>query len=122
MTDSEKEFLANYGITFDSKGNTPVLDVEKHVKNPYVNAYIGAMILSQYLDSVWGREDGVARLDRMIARYNGGPKGFEENNIAKKSLKDVYSSVPEVTQRYMAKILGKDAVMDVLVNDFGINY
>lgn len=123
LSEKEREFLKNYGIVFNAQGKARAL-TDKDILDPYLNAYIGALILSQYMDdpNIGKGKDGTVRIDKMIARYNWGSRGYDANIKPKPDItfNQVYAVVPEVTKRYIAKVLGKDATMDVLHNDFGI--
>ncbi len=120
MTPAEIAFLKKYNVVFNDKGHTRFFN-NSDVFNPYINAYIGAMIISQYLDASWGKDpNGNARVDRIIAHYNWSPEKARIAGIRTKSFKDVYNSVPFVTQAYIGKILGEGGAMDIILNDLKI--
>lgn len=116
LTPAEKEKLASFGITFDSKGNTRKL-TQADLKNPELNILIGSITLGQYIDKVWGTENGNIRMDRIIALYNWGLGGFTKNQLDKKDLSGVLANVPVVTKSYIQKMLGKDGALDIAIND-----
>jgi hypothetical protein len=123
LSTKEREFLKKYNIVFDSKGYARPLTNED-VLDPYLNAYIGALILSRYMDDpeIGKGKDGTIRIEKMIARYNMGSQDYDRliKPNPQYNFNQVYAVVPEVTKRYIAKVLGKDATMDVLHKDFGI--
>ena len=116
LTPAEKEKLAMFGITFDSKGNTRKLTQEDLVK-PELNILIGSIILGQYIDKVWATENGNIRMDRIIALYNWGLGGFNNNQLDKKDLQGVLANIPSVTKTYINKFLGKNGALDIAIND-----
>jgi soluble lytic murein transglycosylase-like protein len=117
LSQAEKEKLASFKITFDAKGNTRTL-TQADLQNPELNILIGSIILGQYIDEVWGKDpDGKIRMDRIIAKYNWGLKGFKENGLATKNIKDVLANVPLTTKTYIEKMLGKNGALDIAVND-----
>lgn len=116
LNEVEKNRLKDFGITFDKNGNTRVI-TQADLQNPELNILIGSMILNQFLDQSWGKENGKIRLDRIIARYNWGQAGFNRNALDKKSLKDVLANIPAVTATYIHKMLGKNGALDIAIND-----
>jgi len=117
LSTAEKEKLASFKITFDSKGNTRSM-TQADLQNPELNILIGSIILGQYIDQSWGTDaDGTVRMDRIIALYNWGIGGFKKTGIATKSLPDVLASVPTITKAYIQKMLGKNGALDIAVND-----
>lgn len=120
LNPAEKEKLASFGIVFNAKGQTREL-TQSDLQNPELNILIGSIILGQYLDTKWGTENGQARMDRVIARYNWGPAGFDRTKIAQKSLDQVLQSVPAVTRVYINKMLGQNGALDIAVNDMKIS-
>lgn len=116
ITDFEKEKLKSFGITFDKQGNTRAI-TQADLQNPELNILIGSIILNQYLDQKWGKEDGNIRMDRIIARYNWGQAGFNRNSLDEKDLKGVLAGIPSVTATYIHKMLGKNGALDIAIND-----
>jgi soluble lytic murein transglycosylase-like protein len=120
LTPAEKEKLASFGIVFNAKGQTRKL-TQADLQNPELNILIGSIILGQYLDEKWGTENGQARMDRVIAKYNWGQAGFKREKIGEKSLSQVLQSVPAVTKVYINKMLGEHGALDIAVNDMKIS-
>jgi soluble lytic murein transglycosylase-like protein len=116
LNEFEKNKLKSFGITFDAKGNTRAI-TQADLQNPELNILIGSIILNQYLDQSWGKEDGKIRMDRIIARYNWGSAGFRRNTLDKKDLKEVLANIPAVTATYIHKMLGKNGALDIALND-----
>jgi soluble lytic murein transglycosylase-like protein len=120
LSPAEKEKFASFGIVFNSKGQTRKL-TQADLQNPELNILVGSIILGQYLDTKWGTENGQARMDRVIARYNWGQAGFNRTKIGEKSLDQVLQSVPDVTRVYINKMLGQNGALDIAVNDMKIS-
>jgi len=117
LTQAEKDKLASFGIKFDAAGNTRAI-TQADLQNPELNILIGSIILGQYIDKPWGADaDGNIRMDRVIALYNWGLKGFNNNNIATKTLPQILTSIPSTTKTYIQKMLGKNGALDVAIND-----
>ena len=112
--------IASFGIIFNAKGQTRKL-TQADLQNPELNILVGSIILGQYLDTKWGTENGQARMDRVIARYNWGQAGFNRTQIGEKSLDQVLKSVPDVTRVYINKMLGQNGALDIAVNDMKIS-
>jgi hypothetical protein len=120
LSPAEKEKFASFGIIFNAKGQTRKL-TQADLQNPELNILVGSIILGQYLDTKWGTENGQARMDRVIARYNWGQAGFNRTQIGEKSLDQVLKSVPDVTRVYINKMLGQNGALDIAVNDMKIS-
>ena len=117
LSDVEKEILAKYGFKFDKSGNTKAFTQADLVK-PELNLLVGSIILGQFIDSTWGTDpDGTIRMDRIIARYNWGPAGFERNKLGTASFNTVYNNIPSTTKAYIQKMLGKNGALDIAIND-----
>lgn len=119
MTPAEKDKLAAYGIKFNTAGKTRAITQADQVK-PELNILIGSIVLGQLVDTAWGTQDGVIRLDRVISVYNAGPYG----DTGKKARLGNYptpialsQAVNPVTRTYIQKIMGKDGAMDIATSD-----
>jgi hypothetical protein len=113
MTKSEKDKLASFGITFDSKGKTRDITNADQLK-PELNILIGTILLGQLVDTDWGTEDGEIKLDRVIAVYNAGAygdTGKKARSKAYKTPKDLANAVNTVTRAYINKILGTNGAL-----------
>lgn len=113
MTKAEKDKLASFGITFDSKGKTRAITNADQLK-PELNILIGTMLLGQLVDTDWGTEDGEIKLDRVIAVYNAGAygdTGKKARSKAYKTPKDLANAVNTVTRAYINKILGTNGAL-----------
>jgi soluble lytic murein transglycosylase-like protein len=119
LSEFEKQKLKSFGITFDAKGNTRKLTMQDQM-NPELNILIGSIILGQYMDKPWGTTNGAIRMDRIIALYNWGLKGFNNTGIANKDTAQVVTSVPAITAGYIKKMLGKNGSLDIAVNDLKV--
>ena len=119
LTPAEKDKLASFKITFDSKGNTRAL-TQADLKNPELNILVGSIILGQYIDKTWGTENGNIRMDRIIALYNWGLAGFNRNQLDKKDLQGVLANIPVITKAYIQKMLGKNGTLDIAINDMNL--
>jgi hypothetical protein len=119
LSPAEKAKFAEYGITFDSKGNTRAITSADQVK-PELNILIGAMILGQLMDEKWASVGGKLRLDRVIAVYNAGAFG-ETGKKARlgqhPSASALANDVNVITRAYINKLLGRDGVLDVVSTD-----
>lgn len=119
MTPAERAKLAEYNIVFDSDGKTRSITNADQLK-PELNILIGSIILGQLMDENWARDNGVLRLDRVIAVYNAGAYGETGkkarlgNYPTPKALAD---SVNPITRSYIAKIVGKDGALHIIDTD-----
>jgi hypothetical protein len=113
MTKAEKDKLASFGITFDSKGKTREITNADQLK-PELNILIGTILLGQLVDTDWGTEDGEIKLDRVIAVYNAGAygdTGKKARSKAYKTPKDLANAVNSITRAYINKILGTNGAL-----------
>ncbi len=119
MTPDEKDKLAAFGIKFDKAGKTRVITQADQIK-PELNILIGSIVLGQLVDTSWGTQDGVIRLDRVISVYNAGPYGDTGkkarlgNHASPLALANVVNST---TRSYIQKIMGKDGALDIASSD-----
>jgi len=115
----EKSKLAEYGITFDAKGKTRKITSADQVK-PELNILIGSIVLGQLVDTNWGTDNGVLRLDRIIVVWNSGAYGTDGEKARKgnyKTASSLAAVVNETSSRYIKKILGKGGALDVNKED-----
>jgi hypothetical protein len=119
LSPAEKSKLAQFGITFDSKGKTRTITNADQVK-PELNILIGGIILGQLMDEKWASSGGTLRLDRVIAVYNAGAFG----ETGKKARLGNHSTplalakdVNTITRAYINKIMGRDGALDVITTD-----
>jgi hypothetical protein len=118
LSEEEKKLLAKYKITFDSKTGFIRPITEKDQIKPELNILIGAIWLGQLVDSDWATDsEGFTRVDRIISMYNWGLGGFNKQKIGTKSKADVLASIPASTKQYVAKMIGKNGVMDIMTSD-----
>lgn len=136
MSQAEEEFLSKYNIKMIKSGDKYIIGGDsvvtsgnqRHIKkataiDPWLNIYVGAMYLGQYLDEPWGREaNGDVRMDRIVARYNGGQGAFAKRSIGTKTTAQILAdtTLPEVTKAYIRKVSGKNGSLDVAVNTLKI--
>jgi len=119
LTPGERDKLAQFGIRFDKAGKTRVITQADQVK-PELNILIGSIILGQLIDTKWGTQNGVIRLDRVISVYNAGAYGDTGekarlgNYPTPLALANVVNSI---TRAYIAKIMGKDGALDIVTSD-----
>jgi hypothetical protein len=119
MTPDEKDKLAAFGIKFDKAGKTRVITQADQIK-PELNILIGSIVLGQLVDTSWGTQDGVIRLDRVISVYNAGPYGDTGkkarlgNHASPLALANVVNAT---TRAYIQKIMGKDGALDIASSD-----
>jgi soluble lytic murein transglycosylase-like protein len=118
MTPAEKDKLAAFGIKF-TNGKTRAITQADQIK-PELNILIGSIVLGQLVDTSWGTQDGVIRLDRVISVYNAGAYG----DTGKKARLGNYPTpaalaavVNSVTKSYIQKIMGKDGALDIATSD-----
>jgi len=133
MTPAEKDKLKEYGITFDSLGKTRVITEADQMK-PELNILIGSILLGQLADSylqgksadspAWATENGVLRLDRMIAVYNAGGGGttgktarFGGHPTAYQLAQAVKNNGNIITFKYISRLMGKGGYYEYLLND-----
>jgi hypothetical protein len=115
----EKSKLAEYGITFNANGKTRIITSADQVK-PELNILIGSIVLGQLVDTNWGTDKGVLRLDRIIVVWNSGGYGTDGVKARKggfKTASSLAANVNDVSSRYIKKILGKDGAMHVNKED-----
>lgn len=119
LTPDEKDKLAKFGIKFDASGKTRVITQADQIK-PELNILIGSILLGQLVDTTWGTQDGVIRLDRVISVYNAGPYG----DTGKKARLGNYPSplalanvINTTSASYIKKIMGKDGALDIATSD-----
>jgi soluble lytic murein transglycosylase-like protein len=119
LTPDEKDKLAAFGIKFDKAGKTRVITQADQIK-PELNILIGSIVLGQLVDTTWGTQDGVIRLDRVISVYNAGPYGDTGkkarlgNHPSPLALANVVNTT---TSSYIKKIMGKDGALDIATSD-----
>jgi soluble lytic murein transglycosylase-like protein len=119
LTPDEKDKLAAFGIKFDKAGKTRVITQADQIK-PELNILIGSIVLGQLVDTTWGTQDGVIRLDRVISVYNAGPYGDTGkkarlgNHASPLALANVVNTT---TSSYIKKIMGKDGALDIATSD-----
>jgi soluble lytic murein transglycosylase-like protein len=119
MTPAEKDKLATFGIKFNNAGKTRAITQADQIK-PELNILIGSIVLGQLVDTSWGTQDGVIRLDRVISVYNAGAYG----DTGKKARLGNYATpaalaaaVNSTTRAYIQKIMGKDGALDIATSD-----
>ena len=119
MTPAEKDKLAAFGIKFNNAGKTRAITQADQIK-PELNILIGSIVLGQLVDTNWGTQDGVIRLDRVISVYNAGAYG----DTGKKARLGNYptpsslaNAVNSTTRAYIQKIMGKDGALDIATSD-----
>ena len=123
MSPLEKSKLAEFGITFDSKGKTRNLTIADQQK-PQLNILIGSIILGQLIDTNWGTSANGLRLDRVIAVYNSGATslaGKKAMSGKHRNASELAADVDPITSAYIKKIMGKDGAMHVDVDDLKQN-
>jgi soluble lytic murein transglycosylase-like protein len=119
LTPDEKDKLAAFGIKFDKAGKTRVITQADQIK-PELNILIGSIVLGQLVDTTWGTQDGVIRLDRVISVYNAGAYGDTGkkarlgNHASPLALANVVNTT---TASYIKKIMGKDGALDIATSD-----
>jgi len=119
LSPAEKSKLAEYGITFDSKGKTRAITNADQLK-PELNILIGSIVLGQLVDTDWGTDKGTLRLDRVISVYNAGMYG----DTGKKAIYGGHKTpallaadVNKISSAYIKKIMGKNGALDVAVTE-----
>lgn len=119
MSPAEKSKLAAYGIRFDEKGKTRKITNADQLK-PELNILIGSIILGQLIDTEWGTDKGVIRLDRVISVYNAGAYG-ETGKKARlgghRTPALLAAAVNPTTRAYIKKILGKNGALEIATTD-----
>jgi soluble lytic murein transglycosylase-like protein len=119
LSPAEKSKLAQYGIKFDKDGKTRTITNADQLK-PELNILIASIILGQLVDTTWGTQNGVIRLDRVIAVYNAGAFG-ETGKKARlgnhKTPALLAADVNPTTRAYIKKILGKNGALEVATTD-----
>jgi soluble lytic murein transglycosylase-like protein len=119
LTPDEKDKLAAFGIKFDKAGKTRVITQADQIK-PELNILIGSIVLGQLVDTTWGTQDGVIRLDRVISVYNAGAYGDTGkkarlgNHASPLALANVVNTT---TASYIKKIMCKDGALDIATSD-----
>lgn len=120
LSQAEKEKLATFNIKFDANGKTREITNADQLK-PELNILIGSIILGQLAEEPWATFSGLIRWDRVIAVYNSGAfgdtgkKARTGNHSTPKALAD---DVNTITKAYIAKMLGKDGVLDLIQKNF----
>ena len=120
LSQAEKDKLESYNIKFYSEGKTRVITNADQIK-PELNILIGSIILSQMVTEPWATFSGLIRWDRIIAVYNSGAfgdtgkKARTGNHATPKALHD---DVNTITKAYIAKMLGKNGVLDLIQSNF----
>ena len=119
MSPAEKSKLAEFGIIFDSKGKTREITNADQLK-PELNILIGSIVMGQLVDTKWGTENGVLRLDRVIVVYNSG--GYTDSGKAArlggyKTASSLAAVVNIISSDYIKKILGKGGALEVNKED-----
>lgn len=120
LSQAEKEKLATFNIKFDADGKTRQITNADQLK-PELNILIGSIILGQLAEEPWATFSGLIRWDRVIAVYNSGAfgdtgkKARTGNHSTPKALAD---DVNTITKAYIAKMLGKDGVLDLIQRSF----
>ena len=119
MSPAEKAKLAEYGIKFDAKGKTRVITNADQLK-PELNILIGSILLGQLIDTNWGTENGIMRLDRVIAVYNAGAFGTtgklaRNGKHATPAL--LANDVNPTTSAYIKKMMGKNGALEIATTD-----
>ena len=119
MSPAEKSKLAEYGITFDAKGKTRAITNADQLK-PELNILIGSIILGQLIDTAWGTDGGVMRLDRVISVYNAGAFGATGKKArlgGHKTPAALAADINATSSAYIKKIMGKNGALEVLTTD-----
>lgn len=119
LTPDEKDKLAAFGIKFDSSGKTRTITQADQVK-PELNILIGSIVLGQLVDTTWGTDNGVIRLDRVISVYNAGPYGDTGKKArfgGHKTPLELANVVNTTTRSYIQKMMGKDGALDIATTD-----
>ena len=119
MSPAEKAKLAEYGIKFDANGKTRAITNADQLK-PELNILIGSIILGQLIDTNWGTDNGVMRLDRVISVYNAGAFGAtgKKARLGKHRTPALLAAdVNPTTSAYIKKIMGKNGALEVASTD-----
>lgn len=119
LTLAEKDKLASFNIRFDKNGKTRVITQSDQIK-PELNILIGSIVLGQLVDTSWGTDNGVIRLDRIISVYNAGAYGSagKEARLGNHPTPLALSKVVNpVTRSYIQKIMGKDGALDIATSE-----
>lgn len=130
LSKAEEDKLKSYGLTFNSSGQLNRHFNQSDLVKPELNILVGSILLGQYVDSyfdggkrqnIWGTdENGVLRLDRIIAVYNAGAYGDTGKKARTGNYKtpyDLAKAVNPTTASYIAKIYGVNGSMDVATSD-----
>lgn len=130
LSKAEEDKLRVYGLTFNSSGQLNRHFNQSDLVKPELNILVGSILLGQYVDSyfdggkrqnIWGTdENGVLRLDRIIAVYNAGAYGDTGKKARTGNYKTAYDlakAVNSTTASYIAKIYGVNGSMDVATSD-----
>lgn len=136
LTDVEKQILSKFGINFDNKGKTRVINCNDQ-KQPELNILIGTIILGQIISELdsknkgWAVEDNdTLRLDKIISIYNGGAfskagkmaqtsvmNGVPVDTTTVKKFRDLVGTFNNTTKNYVDLIMGKDGFLDILTSE-----
>lgn len=90
--------------------NTGVSFTKKELKDPKINILIGSMLLGQYIDKY--TENKKVRLDKVVIAYNKSAKTADR---AGSTIEDAMKNLPKETSKYIAKFLGKNGTMDLMI-------
>jgi len=82
---------------------------------PEFNILVGAMLVKQLIDEF--SENGVMRIDKVIAIYNGGRYSKAGKKIIpfKGSTKELLTQVPKETSDYIKKLGGVNSILESIV-------
>lgn len=115
MTPNERAKLAEFGIHFNSNGETRNITNSDQLK-PELNILIGSIILGQLIDTSWATVNGKVKLDRVIAVYNAGAfgdTGRKARSGRYKTPAELASVINPISRSYIAKMLGYNGAMHI---------
>lgn len=123
MSAAEKEYIKRFIPAFNSDGSvksekelTPL--VKSKITNPDFNLYLGALLLSSYLNES-NKKYNAYRLDHAIIKYNAGIGTFN-NKIEGKGLAYtdtaglVKNSPNKETKNYLLKVMGVNGTLHIM--------
>lgn len=119
LSDAVINKLSTYGVKFDSSGKTREITNKDQLKSGF-NILMGSIIINRMANETWGTEDGVLRLDRIIAVYNAGEFGDTGKKATSGSYdnpEDLSKAVNPITRAYISKIFGKNGTLDIIQTD-----